>query len=43
MYFLIHRGVATKNNNTKRLKDFSIENILKLDTETSPILGKIDG
>ncbi|KAK9299540.1 hypothetical protein QLX08_007453 [Tetragonisca angustula] len=36
-------GVATKNNNTKRLKDFSIENILKLDTETSPILGKIDG
>lgn len=43
MYFLTHRNAATKNNNTKRLKDFSIENILKSDAETSPILGKIDG
>ncbi|XP_043527605.1 uncharacterized protein LOC122537972 [Frieseomelitta varia] len=33
---------ATKNSNRK-LKDFSLENILKPDAETSPILGKIDG
>lgn len=44
MYFLIHRDAATKHNNTNRLKDFTIENILKPShADTSPILGKMDG